>query len=644
MKPSSPPWPLRFTPLVGEPKERSILAFDVEGCGGPGGFVCGAIAGAYAAEFYTERGAMWESLLAHAASGDWVFAHNLEYDLPIVAGEEVFDGELLFKGSGLLWGTYQRGGRRARLYDSGNLFPRWSVKALGSLVGRDKLEVSAGLLGRLGAGVDWGDLEDPERVLVERYCRRDAEVVYLSVAALQELLLSLGGQLTPTISGCAMDLYRRAHLRYEWAAVGEETNRLCRPAFYGGRTENFAFGKVEGVNVYDANSLYPAVQSTGRFPHPSHLRLWEGESAWPVVVRGEGVAQGLVGVPECDVPPLPARLGKRLFFPVGELEGRWTLAELRALEARGGTVLRLDWILGSEKVFSPFESFVEQLWRRRQGSLVSAPQEAALLKLLLNSLYGRFGLDPDDGLMRLVKLSDEWEWEDLRGYKTTDWHGQEVAYGPVASRRAPAYVNVLLAAQTAALARLTLLAGLESQGSALVYCDTDSILTQGALPTGDGLGDWRLQAEGVTADLLAPKEYILHNKTMGEEYIAKGVPARLAQEYLETGAARFRRALGVREALKQRRNPSEWVEVLREAHPTLPKRQPALSPFDQVGDYCLTLPWSYPELVKLHSAPSDWHLTRSKSRRPEYHPLWERRLAADLQVPVELLRERADLA
>jgi hypothetical protein len=641
---SSPPWPLRFTPLVGEPKEKRLLAFDVEGRGGPDGFVCGAIAGAYAAEFYTERSAMWESLLSHAAGGEWVFAHNLEYDLPIVAGEEVFDGELLFKGSGLLWGTYHRGGRRARFYDSGNLFPRWSVARMGEMVGRDKLEGPPGLVEQLGSRLGWEDLGDPERVLLERYCRRDADIVYRAVAALQELLLSLGGQLAPTISGCAMDLYRRAHLRYEWPAVGEETNRLCRPAFYGGRTENFAFGKVEGVNVYDANSLYPAIQSAGRFPHPSHLRLWEGASAWPVLGRAEGVAQGVVEVGDCDVPPLPARLGSRLYFPVGELEGRWTLAELRAAEARGAAILRLDWILGSEKTFNPFESFVEDLWRRRQGSLVSAPQEAALLKLLLNSLYGRFGLDPDQGLMRLVRLSDDWRWEDLKGFRTSAWNGQELAYGPVASRRAPAYVNVLLAAQTAALARLHLLLGLESQGSALVYCDTDSILTQGRLPAGDGLGEWRLQAEDVTADLLAPKEYVLHNKTMGEEFIVKGVPARLAQQYLETGAARFKRALGVREAIAQGRNPSEWVEVLREARPTLPKRQPALAPWDQVGDYCLTLPWEYRELVKLHSAPSRWSLVRSAARRPEHHPEWERRLAAELRVPVELLRERADLA
>jgi hypothetical protein len=275
--------------------------------------------------------------------------------------------------------------------------------------------------------------------------------------------------------------------------------------------------------------------------------------------------EGLWEYLDATSPRLPARLDGKLYFPVGELEGCWTLAELRAAEARGAAILRLDWIIGSEKTFNPFDDFVEHLWRRRQGSLVSRPPEAALLKLLLNSLYGRFGLDPDNGLMRLIGLPDDWLTDKYRGYKTSQWGNVAVAYGPVASTRAPAYVNVLLAAQTAALARLELLQGLEGQGCALVYCDTDSILTQGALPTGDGLGEWRLQAEGVTADLLAPKEYSLHNTAMGEEFIVKGVPARLAQQYLETGTARFKRALGFREALKQGRNPSEWVEVLRGA-------------------------------------------------------------------------------
>src|SRR3972149_2719080 len=120
-----------FKPLSSKRRVHRIAAFDIEGDGRPGGFICGSVVTEFGNQFFTDRASMWQSLQEHGRRGYWLFAHNLEYDLPVVAGDDLFTGQLLFKDQGLLWATFGQGRRRFRLYDSTNLFPGQSVRELG---------------------------------------------------------------------------------------------------------------------------------------------------------------------------------------------------------------------------------------------------------------------------------------------------------------------------------------------------------------------------------------------------------------------------------------------------------------------------------------------------------------------------------
>lgn len=590
---SEPGW---FKPLHGEPRQHEVCAFDVEGRGGPDGFVCGAVVSASGTEFHLDHEAMFESLLDHGARGEWLFAHNLEYDLPIVAGRRLLEGDLLFKSQGMLWATYAVGKRKARFYDSTNLFPRFTLKKLGDLVGLPKLGIAHDRLMALAGSSSWSDLSPAEQVDTRAYCIRDAEIVRRAVGLLQQETLSLGGELRPTIAGCALDLYRRTFHKWPWRALGEATNGLARGAFYGGRCEAFMLGQVEGVNLYDTNSLYPFVQDHARFPLPGRLRLDLAPQGLGALKGSQGVAQARLTAPEAFLPLLPHRFTKRLFFPVGQMEGVWTLEELREAEARGVEILDLQWALHSPATFSPFHEFIDTLWKRRQGYLAADDGRAQILKLLLNSLYGRFGLNPGDGLWRMLPLRLDPGDGRYRGFVTSEVDGEPVMMGHVQSAQQPAYVNVLIAAQVSAEARLHLFRAMEGQHEDLAYCDTDSILTRGRLPAGDGLGDWRLQMQGGRADLVGPKEYLLHNSVLGERAVVKGVPEEQAASYLRTGAARYRRARGIRESITKGHQPSEWVEVLKERGDVIPKRCPTVLGDDRLGDFSLTVPWDVEQL------------------------------------------------
>ena len=563
-----------FKPLRGKIHTQNILAFDIEGTGEAGGFVCGAIAGDALSAFYTSRSAMHADLVAYGRDGFWIWSHNLQYDLPILEGEDFPLADMLFTRYNLISAVYRGGARPAHFYDSTNLFPRHTVRMLGEMVGAPKGQLPEHIFSKLTRGVPWEHFTQFDQEQIRSYCSRDAWIVHRSVDMLQELVNSLGGELRATIAGTAMDLYRRAFHKWPWPVVDEQVNELVRPAYYGGRVENYAIGQVEHVNAYDITSLYPSAQNTARFPHPGHLEILQSPNAGRSPWTGEGVARVDLSVPEEFVPALPYRCTGRLFFPTGPMTGQWTLEELRQAQEQGVTVSKIHWVLRSAVTYNPFTQFVETLFELRLRYLQNGERQANLVKLLLNSLYGRWGLNPSYGLQQIRRIEPGTDLSTLQGYQTQAYGDHLIAFGSLPALRYPDYINVLFAAQITSAARIRLLAELRHQDEQLVYCDTDSILTRGQIQTGAGLGDWRMTMQDGSADMVGLKEYTLRNAIMGTRYVAKGVPAALQEEYLRSGTVRFFHALGVREALREKRRPATWVETIKGPNQCFPKRYP----------------------------------------------------------------------
>lgn len=607
--------PRWFKPLKRKARSFAVLGFDVEGSGKEGGFVCGSIVGEFVSHFFTDRADMWKALLYYASEGYWCFALNLEYDLPIVAGPAFWEGDMLFTEGGILWADFKVKERRARFYDAANLFPRFSADKLGSMVQIPKLIVDPGVKLRLARAEAWASFTPEEQYMLERYNLRDSEIVYKAVDNLQDLAHYLGGELHATLAGVSMDIYRRAYHRFPWLALGEETNRLARPAFYGGRVEPFRVGVVPGVSLYDITSLYPFAQRQTRFPHPNHLKMLLYPPLSGSWLLWEGVVACRVWVPDGFIPPLPSRVESRLFFPTGELSGVWTIREIVFAILQGCRLTQVDWVLGSPVVFNPFERFVDQLFALRQTYLIDNPVRANLVKLILNSLYGRFGLNPDSPLTKMVPILEDTDLLPLQGYRTRELAGYLVAYGEVKTARLPAYVNALFAAQVTAEGRIMLQEGLQLAGQDAVYCDTDSVMTTGQIPTGDDLGDFRLVAGPLRADLIGPKEYALEDIYGSTKAVVKGIPEALAHEYMVKGFARFSRALSVREAYNSGGQPAEWVETFKGRGSAVPKR--AVVSGDTLPDpgYQFTRPWTASELLGMDLAPLRVGAGRSSQSR-----------------------------
>ena len=585
-----------FKPLKSQPTEHSIMAFDIEGAGGPAGFVCGTIVSGYTYNFFVDRAEMWECLKEYARAGFWIFSHNLEYDLPILTDDELWRGDLIFTKGGILYAEYHHRDKKIRFYDSANLFPRWSIASIGDMINLPKLKLPEKIMQKLAHGDHWTSFDLFEQKKVEKYCARDSEIVYRAIMTMQELTLNLGGELHATIAGIAMDVYRRKFLKWPWPAIGPETNRTARQAYYGGRTENFAYGRMYNAQMYDVTSLYPYVQSKLRFPHPRYLTVDVTPRPAGEWWNWEGVANVTVKIPDTFIPPLPYRHEDRLFFPTGIVESTWTIWELREALLRGVQLQEVHWVIGSKTTFNPFVDYVDQLFGLRNAYLDEHSPKANLVKLILNSLYGRFGIDTDQGLMRMMPILSDTDLEPLHGWVTREIGGYLVAVGQIDTMRYPPYANAFFAAQIASAARIQLLDALELQGERSAYCDTDSIITSGTMETSDQLGGWREETKNATVDLHGPKEYVLYEDLMPPKYVVKGIPHYEAEQYIHTGKANFYRAVSIREAINRNLEPADWARVFYTRRMNYPKRM-ILNPFAmREWEFTSTRPWHYSEL------------------------------------------------
>jgi len=350
--------------------------------------------------------------------------------------------------------------------------------------------------------------------------------------------------------------------------------------------------------------------------------MLEGTQARRCLDQYEGVVCATVETMPCHIPILPHRISGKLFFPTGTTTALWTTSELRYSLCHDAKLIDLHWLVGTDVLFNPFYDFIEDLYKARQVFQQTNDPRHELIKLIMNSLYGRFGLNPGKGLFQVMLCPDEVKWEDYQGWTTTEINGELVLVGPINFKNYPAYANVMFAALVSSGGRIELHKALLKCGENSLYCDTDSILTTKRMKTGDKLGEWKSLMKKGKADLLGPKEYALYHGDGKHEYKAKGVPSRAQREYVTTGTARFSRAIKIREAMKRGLNPSEWVQVKKEHHPILPKRRPLLPPSEWTTSYCQTVPWSLDDLQQALSVSVKTHFQDAASLSSTPLPEW----------------------
>ncbi|KAI2645089.1 putative DNA polymerase [Labeo rohita] len=311
-----------------------------------------------------------------------------------------------------------------------------------------------------------------------------------------------------------------------------------RDALFGGRTNAFKLyhkaAEGEVIRYVDYTSLYPFCQATKCYPigHPQ------------IIFKDFGNLENYYGLIKATVlpprkllhPTLPVRLSGKLLFPLCRscaeqhnqtlpcmhtdeeraIHGCWVSIELLKAIEKGYVVVKVDEVWHfpqrSETLFCDYvktflqfkqessgfpkdvvtdadkESYVRDYFEKEginlnMDKIELNPARRSIMKLILNSLWGRFCLREGLPTTEIVKDPEEFARHifgtehEIRFFSFVSDTVAIVQWSYANGKAAPTRdVNVFLGAFTTAHARLELYDVMERLGDRLLYCDTDSLI------------------------------------------------------------------------------------------------------------------------------------------------------------------------
>ncbi len=379
--------------------------------------------------------------------------------------------------------------------------------------------VGAGGKGNENESVDY--YADAPLLELRDYNERDCLILFRAIELFGSTLYELGGQLRMTQASCAMDLFRRKFLRAD-VETNATVNEVARNAYHASRVEVLATD-CEDAYYYDVNSSFPYAMT---FPVPGALK--GGYRGRP---KGDPadlwMADVEVMVPDDYLPPLPVRMGGRLFFPTGNFRGWYSNIDIELLLKNGGTIRKMY----ESMVFEPntdlrdYSLTLYDLRKRSEGVL------KVVCKYLMNSLYGKFAESDlkSEIIVNPPEVRPEWTMMTPGVFVN-----EKVAPVP--------HMHVPIAAHVTAIARRTLF---ECMGysSELHYCDTDGFSTTQRYRDGNELGEIKLEKYIKRGRFLQAKVYHID----GTDDKGKDVQVVKAKGFSRMNLEKFERLLNFEE-------------------------------------------------------------------------------------------------
>jgi len=473
---------------------------------------------------FTESGQLWDWIEDKAVPGSklYLYAHNLVYDLTITQGINTLTSRGWRVTKAIVDDPptviqFRRDKSSIMMIDSFNYF-RSSLAAIGESIGIPKLTMP---------------LRRAESKIWSEYCQRDVTVLAEAMINYFTFIASNGfGNYQVTLASQAFTAFRHKFMTEPIYIDGnEKALSLAREAYHGGRTEALYIGSEHGqYYTLDVNSMYPAVMAMEYFPS----KLWTVISRITLEELAEYIKQFCIVARvklDTDEPVYPLVMDNRLIFPVGQFEAVLTTPALEYAIAKGHLrgVSRAS-LYARNKIFAAYVMRLFDL--RREYQTANNLTFAWLCKIMLNSLYGKFGqlgrvydeigeVDPGE-----VKVWREWDVETKSMHTLRSFGGvvQELTPQGESYNSHPAIAAHVTELARIQLWRLISQAGIEN----VYYMDTDSLTVNQAgldnMPDGwigEDLGQLKIEASFQDLTIHGAKDYIF-----GDKKRIKGIRAK----------------------------------------------------------------------------------------------------------------------
>ena len=370
--------------------------------------------------------------------------------------------------------------------------------------------------------IDYAKMEKSVRHLhmeeITQYLHRDTESLYKLVKAFRD---EYGDGIT--LAGSAMKFWQKQSKKKAPKSTSSFYNRIA-PFYHGGRVEAFHLGPIDGeFTMIDINSAYPFAMMHEHPIEPNdHKREYQdGEEIkghWFYEVSC--ISQGAFAV---------HIKGKGLSFPAdGERHSYSTTGwELKtAIECGLIKGLKIDSVT-EFTVTNNFKSYITYFYERKKRETNKNSPQYIFAKLFMNSLYGKFGANPNN--------YSNYTLTEPRFVKAMEKDGYEFGgeLGPWAIMTSPLdeseerFYNVATAASITGFVRAILLKEMHrirQEGGEVLYCDTDSIVYRGGKSRvyDKELGGWSCDGVFTRGAIAGKKLYAFHG-AKGWKTACKGV-------------------------------------------------------------------------------------------------------------------------
>ena len=415
-------------------------------------------------------------------------------------------------------------------------FYKQSLESIGDSLGIDKLAMP--LPDRYGSRAEYlGELE--------YYCKRDVEILRMAWFFMFSFTQELAGTTPGITAAMAANRVFRAGFMPENVEI---QGTLGIPyisdaesdAYRGGRTDTFFKGtpKAHTVYKYDINSLYPSVmlgdmpiRYVQRAPIPEmvqDIRQGLGMYLYLVDATVKIEPEGRYGFLGCE--GIKTDDGQ-FIFPVGEYR-TWLWQPMVELMLEQGYIKYFHSAYAYNR-YPIFDDYIISLYACRQEYKKSGDTSRDMLvKLMLNSLYGKFGQRNNVKWELIEPSSSEYTVMANTGDDrfTAAWEGVYKEYMQIGSELyalTPEHPTLsrnsvcAIAGYITSKARATLWKGLAAvidKGGELYMCDTDSVVCSVELPpemvSDTELGKFKLEdtVPGHTCVFVAPKHYEMEGR------------------------------------------------------------------------------------------------------------------------------------
>jgi len=550
------------------PVKRKIYGFDVETCDNNKQFVCASI---YESDdkvwFFTDKRELITFLKTKRFWNSYIVATNLQFDfMALFYGEpEMKEFDLCPRSTGLMSAKTKIYGqdfhkrskdKRSRgtltFIDTMN-YVGMSVEKMGRLIGNFKLEKPP-FLGQYPK-------DQHQWSVIKHYNIQDSKISRAFISFLFDAFYELGASPKETLARTALSLFTNKYIDNNvYFRQKKEVLEDLFEAYYGGRTEAFRRGRIGKRHYYDINSLYPTMMHRYAFPDPNtHNMTYKNTTKYIRMFEGVSLVE-IFSPTDQKRPLLPYRYNKKLIFPTGTFKGWYSHVELRKAEEIGYKILKVEKTHYYKRTIRPFEGYVSDLYSERLKYQAEGSPMEMVVKLLLNSLYGKFG--------QKYKAKDNFvpfnhTIKELDQYDAFERIGGFLYYKE--DREPSNFCIPIWALYVTAYGRIEI-TKLMNEADA-DYGDTDSIICKREMPVTKGLGGLKEEMIIRKGLIIRPKCYALKSVDDEEHIKIKGVAAKVSyirfERLLEDPVIRYKKFTKFREAVRRGLIPNEIIETSR---------------------------------------------------------------------------------